>query len=228
VCGRFVSTTSVSKLETLFSTQPSSRNLSPSYNVAPSAEVYGVVAAAGSRERRIEVFQWGLDPKWQTADSTSSTLINARFETVDVKPTFSDAFKHRRCLVPADGFYEWQGAQKRTRRRPFYIYKSDHAQLAMAGIWEPGPSKGQASVVILTRESDIFMSKIHNRMPLTLNTSLWDEWLDPTMDDAGALKRLVMSESTEVFDAHQVDPKVGNPQHDRPENVAPVPADTLW
>lgn len=227
MCGRFVSTAPISKLATLFSTQPSSHDLPASYNVAPSAQVYGVVAAGASRERDIEVFRWGLDLKWQNAESPSSMLINARFETVDVKPTFSEAFKHRRCLVPADGFFEWQGASKRTRR-PFYIYKSDHAQLAMAGIWEPGPSKGRASVVILTRESDAFMSKIHNRMPLTLNASLWDEWLDPTMDDVGALKRSIMSEPAETFDAHQVDLKVGNPRNDQPENISPVPADTLW
>jgi len=218
----------MSKLETLFSTQPSNHDLPPSYNVAPTTEVYGVVATDGSREREIEVFRWGIEPKWQNTESTSSRLINARFETVDVKPTFSDAFKHRRCLVPADGFFEWQRRSKPARRRPFYIYKSDHAQLAMAGIWEPGPSKGQGSVAILTRESDTFMSNIHNRMPLTLTTSLWDEWLDPTIDDAQALKHLVMSEPAETFDAHQVDPKIGNPQHDRPENIAPIPADTLW
>ena len=218
----------MSKLETLFSTQPSNHNLAPSYNVAPSAEVYGVVAADDSRERKIEIFRWGLDPKWQNTESTSSLLINARFETVDVKPTFSDAFKHRRCLVPADGFFEWQERPIRTRRQPFYIHKSDYAQLAMAGIWEPGPSKGRASVVILTRESDTFMSNIHNRMPLTLATSVWGEWLDPTMNDVVALKHLIMSESTEAFDAHQVDPEVGNPRHNRRANIAPVPTDTLW
>ena len=109
----------MSELETLFSTQPSNHDLTPSYNVAPSTEVYGVVAAGDSRERKIEIFRWGLDPKWQNVESTSPLLINARFETVDVKPTFSEAFKYRRCLVPADGFFESQGRPKRTPQRPF-------------------------------------------------------------------------------------------------------------
>ena len=228
MCGRFVSTAPMSRLETVFSTQPSNHDLTPSYNVAPSAEVHGVVATGDSWERTIEIFRWGLDLKWQNAESPSPLLINARFETVDVKPTFSEAFKYRRCLVPADGFFEWQGRPKRAPQRPFYIHKSNHEQLAMAGIWEPGPLEGRASVVILTRESDTFMSDIHNRMPLTLTTSVWDDWLDPAMSDIGALKHLIMRQSTEALDAHQVDPKVGNPQYDRPENILPVPTDTLW
>ena len=80
----------------------------------------------------------------------------------------------------------------------------------------------------LDEKSDTFMSDIHNRMPLTLTTSVWGDWLDPDMDDVGALKHLIMRQSTEAFDVHQVDPKVGNPQHDRPENILPVPTDTLW
>ncbi len=228
MCGRFVSTAPVSKLESLFSTQPSGQELAPSYNVAPSAEVYGIVASRDFGERKIGIFRWGLSSKWNNTKSSSPTLINARFETVDLKPTFSDAFKYRRCLVPADGFFEWQTGSKRTRRQPFYIYKSDHTQMAMAGIWEPGSTKSLASLVILTRESNSFMSNIHDRMPVTLPASLWSEWLDPTMNNAGAVKRSVMNESTDPLGAHYVDAKVGNPQHDRPENVTAVPAGTLW
>ena len=110
MCGRFVSTVSSPELEVLFFARHPDKHLDPNYNVAPSGEVYGVIATETSAARQVEVLRWGLELSWSRRDPTSPTPINARIETVDIKPAFAEAFAHRRCIIPADGFFEWQGA----------------------------------------------------------------------------------------------------------------------
>ncbi len=232
MCGRFVSTVPPSGLEALFSAQSCGESLNPSYNVAPSMEIYGVIGAPGSVSRELKVFRWGFGQRSEKKGQSPNFLINARIETVDSKPRFAASFKHRRCLVPADGFYEWNRGFKRKGRQPSYIYKPDHKPLAMAGIWEfnsrEGESETRPSLVILTRQADGCMSDIHDRMPVTLPSSLWARWLDSNSDNAVALKRFIAEGPTETFQAHHVDARIGNPRHDEPENIAAVQPNTLW
>ncbi|HAF69470.1 MAG TPA: hypothetical protein DCL16_10140 [Acidimicrobiaceae bacterium] len=232
MCGRFVSTAGSTELETLFTAQPSEEYLAPSYNVAPSTNVYGVIGVPGSVNRKIEVFRWGFTSPVKGKGSGSTLLINARVETVDLKPRFAASFEYRRCLVPADGFFEWGGGSRRAGRQPSYIYKQDQTSMALAGIWEPSRADGgpqdRPSLVILTRESDGLMSGIHDRMPVTLHSSLWSRWLDTDRDNAGALKRSIAEAPIETLKAHYVDTQIGNPRRDQPENIAAVQVNTLW
>ena len=232
MCGRFVSAIPSSGLETLFGAESCEQYLSPSYNVAPSMEIYGVLGDLGSVKRKIEVFRWGFGLRSEKKGGSSTLLINARIETVDSKPRFASSFESRRCLVPAGGFYEWPRGRGSRGRQPSYIYKPDKTPIAMAGIWEPSPkNKGlehRPSLVILTRESDGFMSAIHDRMPVTLPSSLWSTWLDPSFKDPGELKRSITEAPTETLEAHFVDGKVGNPERDEPGNITAVQPNTLW
>ena len=232
MCGRFVSAIPSSGLETLFGAESCEQYLSPSYNVAPSMEIYGVVGDLGSVNRNIEVFRWGFGLRSEKKGGSSTLLINARIETVDSKPRFASSFESRRCLVPAGGFYEWPRGRGSRGRQPSYIYKPDKTPIAMAGIWEPGSKNSgleyRPSLVILTRESDRFMSAIHDRMPVTLPSSLWSAWLDPSFTNPGELKRAITEAPTETLEAHFVDGKVGNPERDEPGNITAVQSNTLW
>lgn len=232
MCGRFVSTVPLSGLETLFGANSCEEYLAPCYNVAPSMAIYGVLKAPGAIEREIKVFRWGFGQTSGGNGQRSNFLVNARIETVDAKPRFAASFAHRRCLVPANGFYEWGRASRQKERQPSYVYKPDHTPIVMAGIWEPSStvkgSEGRSSLVILTREADGFMSAIHDRMPVILPPSLWDSWLDPTLDCAVSLKRSVAQAPAEKLEAHYVDARIGNPKYDEPENIAAVQPNTLW
>ncbi|MDP7066869.1 MAG: SOS response-associated peptidase [Acidimicrobiales bacterium] len=228
MCGRFVSTVSSPELEALFFAQHPEKHVDPNYNVAPSGEVYGVIATATSAVRKVEVLRWGLQPSWNQRDATSPKFINARIETVDTKPAFAEAFAHRRCIIPADGFYEWQGAGRKSKRRPMYIYRSDRSPIFMAGVWNRSSRNDRPSFAILTTEANTFMSKIHGRMPAVLQAAACDEWLSVENSDARQLKVIAMSGSKDSLDAHYVDAKVGNTRRSGPDLISPVPAGTLW
>jgi len=228
VCGRFVSTASSPELGTLFSARIPTRTLEPSYNVAPSDEAYAIVSNRASEAHCVQVMRWGLRPAWSEPAPRPQTIINARLESVDTKPTFAEAFSHRRCVIPADGFFEWEGTGKKSARRPMYIYRSDGTQLLMAGAWERSSVDNTLSFAILTMEANSFMSDIHHRMPVTLTEAACDQWLDHENFDAQHLKELAMSGIHNSMDAHYVDPKVGNPRHQGPDLISPVPAGTLW
>ena len=228
MCGRFVSTASLPELGTLFSAERATRTLEPSYNVAPSDEAYAIVSNSEPKDHSVQVMRWGLRPGWSEPGSRPQAIINARLESVDSKPTFVEAFTHRRCIIPADGFFEWEGSGKKSKRRPMYIYRSDGAHLFMAGAWERSPVDDTLSFVILTMEANSFMSNIHHRMPVTLSEAGCDEWLNHENFDAQDLKQLAISGSRDALGAHYVDPKVGNPKNQGAELISPVPTGTLW
>ena len=234
MCGRFVAAASAHELAGLFEADIADGNLAPNYNVAPSAEVYATFVDGRATDRKdelcIEVFSWGFLPKWTHSKSRQKRLINARAETVDTKVSFADAFASRRCIIPANGFYEWkvlnsQGEEKR-KKQPMFISRSDQELLCMAGVWESrrveGSEKDELSFTILTTEANGFLSNIHHRMPVVLPKSTWNEWLDPQNSDISSLKQMLVPAPSGLFEAHRVDPKVGNPRNHGPELIAPL------
>lgn len=199
-----------------------------------SAESGG--AGAAGPERRIETFHWGLVPMWAKEEKVGYRMINARAETIATKNAYRSAFKRRRCLVPNDGFYEWKVVgtddKGKPRKQPYFIHRPDGEPLAMAGVWERwrGPDRdwdeALHSVAVVTTEANDFMSAIHDRMPVFLPPSAWDEWLDPGNDDTDSLQQLLLVPAPEeLLVAHPVDPKVGNVRNRGPELVEPYDPD---
>lgn len=234
MCGRFAATSPGDELAAMFKVQTPGHHLGANYNVSPATDVYGVCIDNGGEEqafeRKIEVFSWGLTAKWSQPNSRQKRLINARAETVDTKTSFAQAFRSRRCIIPADGFYEWKATDasdgKKVAKQPMYIFRSDREILCMAGIWESRPEQSgetqTISFAILTTAANRFMSDIHDRMPVVLPQSAWDEWLDPRNSDVARLKQMLLPAPGALFEAHPVDAKVGNPRNNGPELIAPL------
>jgi putative SOS response-associated peptidase YedK len=248
MCGRFVSASPPEELAKYFGAAPVDALLPENYNVAPTSDIYAVVGSAGPEvdvasaaaagpvatpppQRRLTTFHWGLVPLWAKDQKIGNRMINARAETVDTKNSFRAAFKRRRCLVPADGFYEWKvvGVDERgkPRKQPMYIHRADDEPLAMAGLWERwrGPDRdwdeALHSATVITTEANAFMSGIHDRMPVFLPPAVWDEWLDPDNDDVESLRELLVPAGEGLLAAHPVDPAVGNVRNKGPELVEP-------
>lgn len=237
MCGRFVATAPAQELTALFEARMPDQDLDPNYNVAPSAEAYGIFVDGGVRERRgerrLEVFSWGFLSKWNRPDSRQKRWINARAETVDSKASFAEAFASRRCIIPAEGFYEWKvtdsSEEKKHKKQPMFISRSDEELLCMAGIWESwrvqGAERNVLSFAILTTKANGFISDIHDRMPVVLPESAWNKWLDPHNTDVAGLKQMMLPAPSALFQAHCVNAQVGNPRNQGPDLIAPLARD---
>ena len=216
MCGRFVSGSSPGELAEYFGVPASDVLLPENYNVAPTTDIYALT------EGNLQTFHWGLVPMWAKDQKIGNRMINARAETVESKNAYRVAFKRRRCLIPATGFFEWKA-----KKQPKFIFGGNGEPLAMAGLYERwrGPDKDweQAlhSTTIITTEANDFMSTIHERMPVLLARQNWEEWLDPDNDDVGALKELLLPAPEGLLAAHDVDPKVGSVRNRGPELIEP-------
>ena len=182
MCGRFVALTDPDGLVKFFTIdERQGEELPPSYNVAPTDPVYAV--AAHSDRRYLVTFRWGLVPHWAESRKVAATMINARAETVASKPAFRDALRRRRCLIPADGFYEWT-RDAQGNKQPHLITSTDGGPLAFAGLWETWRDPGDPhapplkSCTIVTRAAQGPVTALHDRMPLALNSNDWSAWLD--------------------------------------------------
>jgi putative SOS response-associated peptidase YedK len=227
MCGRYTLATNVERIADLFRvTLP---DLRPRYNICPSQPVWAVRAAVdGGREPAL--LHWGLVPPWADDVKIGYKLINARAETAAAKPAFRDAFRRRRCLVPADGFYEWKKVGN--RKQPYHIRLRGGGPFALAGLWEVWRRKDEAveSCTVLTTEPNSVVAPLHDRMPVILQPADYDRWLDPTVTDAKVLKPLLRPFAGEPMEAVAVSTRVNNPRFDGPECLEPAPAasDTLW
>ena len=165
--------------------------MQPNYNVAPTQEVPAVVAGNGGGERRLEMLRWGLIPSWADDPGIGARMINARSETVAEKPSFRPAFKERRCLIPADGFYEWQ--KTNGGKQPHYIRMKNGRPFAFAGLWESWKGDGNEirSCTILTTNPNDIAGEIHNRMPVILPPEGYEVWLDPDVRETDQLLSLL-------------------------------------
>jgi len=226
VCGRYASARSAQDLASWFDAeQPEesaeAASLPPRWNVAPTDPVHAVVERDGRRVLR--VLRWGLVPSWSRDARGAARMINARVESVEVKPAFRRAFRSRRCLLPADGYYEWQvdGA----RKQPWFLSARDGGPLAMAGLYEVWSPPGEADgprlwtcTVITTSAADEH-GAIHDRTPLLVPRQDWARWLDPGVADPG--QELLVPGTEGLLDAWPVSPAVGNVRNDGPELVEP-------
>jgi putative SOS response-associated peptidase YedK len=184
VCGRFTLTASGEEVADAFDLDEAP-TLAPRYNIAPSQEVVAVVAGPDGRPR-LDLQRWGFVSRHPT---NRRPLINARSESVGARPPFSDAFSRRRCLLPADGFYEWQAVAGAKRRQPHYIRLASGGLFALAALWEPAP-EGWGTCAILTTEPNATVRPIHDRMPVIIPPAGYATWLDPTRSRAELLPLL--------------------------------------
>lgn len=214
-------------------------DLGENYNVAPSQSVEVVDAPEGVRQ--LEVMRWGLVPSWSKEARVGARMINARAETVDTKPAFRHAFKVKRCIIPADGFYEWKRldefepvavgskAKPKPKKQPMFIHAAGGhpGALAFAGIFErwhdPADPDGDVvvSCSIITTAANATMAPIHDRMPVILPEAAWSSWLDRESTDADVLTALLVPAATDVLEAYPVSTLVNNPRHNGEELVRP-------
>ena len=224
MCGRYTVTGNVDELVEVFGAPPlDGVDLGlPRYNVAPTQDA--PVVAEGSEGRRIALFRWGLVPFWADDPSIGNRMINARSETVAEKPAFRNAFRRRRCLVVADGFYEWQRPPDGDGpKRPFWIHRPDERPFAMAGIWERWGEQDDPllSYAILTRDAPGWMKPIHHRMPVLLDEDAWDRWLEHGAEE-DELEAVIAESAVEPLEARRVSTLVNKPSNDVPECVEPI------
>lgn len=236
VCGRFVAGRDPASLAAAFGIeQVPERVLPPNYNVAPTQDVY-VVREHGDEAARphLDIARWGLIPSWAKDPAIGNRMINARAETVAEKPAFRSSFARRRCLVPADGFYEWQAPQVNGERKtPYYLHPADGSILAMAGLYawwrdatvadEEDPAAWVMSTTILTTEATGPVAQIHHRSPVPVAPSLWRDWLDPAIPGAEVLPSVLAPPPDRYWSLHPVSPAVNSPRTNRPDLVEPVP-----
>ena len=196
--------------------------LPPRFNIAPTQPVHVV---ANNRNREIELFHWGLIPYWAKERSIGNKMINARAETLAEKPSFKHAFKRRRCLVLADGFYEWQRDQVNKTKTPMHIRMKSGRPFTFAGLWESWKDEDGVpllSCTIITTEPNELMEKIHNRMPVILHSDDYDEWLSAGERPPESLQHLLMPCEADEMTAYPVSTLVNSPVNELPECMEPV------
>lgn len=220
MCGRYSITTPVESLRQLFNFT-GLPNLGANYNVAPTNAVPFIRMSDGKREMAFA--RWGLIPGW-AKEVRPQPLINARAETVREKPAFRGAFKHRRCLVPADGFYEWQRPE-RGPKQPWYIHRADGQPMAMAAIWEDwmGPDGTEIdSLAILTTATNERIKSLHHRMPVIVEPEDFVTWLEPEPFDWKPIVSLMKATDNETLDAWPVTTRVNSVANDDPGLIEPI------
>ena len=231
MCGRYASSRSADELIEYFEATRDGelKELAPSWNIAPTAQIYAILGSA----KVLTTARWGLVPSWAKGLDFAAKTINARVETVAEKPSFRSAFKSRRALIPADGYYElYTAAGPISRKQPFYICARDRAPLAMAGLYEWWtPSDGGTAVLtatILTREATPQVAQVHNRMPIMLPRSSWDTWLAGEFTDKEVISALVEAPELDLF---PVSSAVNSSRENRSSLIEPVPPEldqVLW
>lgn len=225
MCGRFAVFSRPGDLARLFDVdEVATEPLPDRYNVAPTLEVYAVIEHRD--ERRLGTLRWGLVPHWSRDPKAGP--INARAETIAEKPSFRDAFARRRCLIPADGFYEWRTDVATEVKTPYFIRRKDGRPMAFAGLWESWrpPDGGETlyTCTIVTTAADGFLSDLHPRMPVVLDGSEIAEWLDAERDDAEGLGHLLVPHGADALEAYPVSAMVNDVRNDGPELIRPTRA----
>ncbi|MBE7553850.1 MAG: SOS response-associated peptidase [Anaerolineales bacterium] len=220
MCGRFTLATNTQKLAEAFAEFEVPADLPPRYNVAPSQPV-AVVANNG--QHKVEFFQWGLIPSWAKDPKIGNQMINARAETLAEKASFKNAYKRRRCLVLADGFYEWKKEGDNTKT-PVYIRLASGEPFAFGGLWEMWQTAEDfiLSCTIITTSPNELMAQIHNRMPLILPREAYEQWLDPAERTPDQLNSLLKPYPAELMTAYPVSRLVNSPKNDSPALIEPV------
>lgn len=259
MCGRFVSSSSPDKIAEYFgasfegsSAEPAAAagagapapaaDLPANYNVAPTNDVWGVVAGSDGRPA-LQVFHWGLVPLWAKDTKIGSKMINARSETIAEKPAFKSDFKKHRVIIPMDGFYEWkQGSEGaaltkagKPAKQPYFIHRVDGEPLAVAGVWSLWRDKAAGpdapwlhSCAVITTSANHTMEPIHDRMPVLLAPSQWQQWLDPGNTDVESLQELLVPAPDDLLTMYPVSTDVNNVRNKGADLIEPVePVDAV-
>lgn len=222
MCGRFTLRKPGAILAELFAL-PEVPEWAPRYNIAPSQPVATLVRTAEDPGPRFRIHRWGLIPSWAKDPRIGDRMINAQAETAATKPSFRVAFRRRRCLVLADGFYEWQALGR--RKQPLYVRMRDDLPFAFAGLWEhweSGAGEAIDSCTLLTMEPNELVRTFHHRMPVILDTQDYARWLDPAIQDPAALQPILRPYPAEAMIAHPVSTLVNNPSNDLPSCITPL------
>ena len=222
MCGRYVIAQDVDAYARFFGVDDlRTEMLAANYNVAPTDTVYAIVDH--EQQRLLGSFRWGLIPFW--ADTAKGGQINARAETVATKALFRDSFARRRCIIPVDGFFEWQ-KRETGGKVPHYLHGAAGSPLALAGLWaswhDPETEERLVTCTILTTTPNDFVKKIHDRMPVLLPPENWDRWLDREFEDVAALQQMLVSAPESVLDAYPVSTLVNNVRNNYPECITPL------
>ncbi|MFC9324281.1 SOS response-associated peptidase [Kitasatospora sp. NPDC057015] len=242
MCGRFVTTSSVQDLVELFglTVPPPTEALAPRWNVAPTdpitAAVQRVDRETGELTRQLRQMRWGLVPSWSKDPGGGARMINARAETVHEKPAFRKAFAARRCLIPADGYYEWKPVPaadgRKAYKQPYYLAPASGALLSMAGLYEfwrdPGvpeddPAAWLTTATIITTDATDAAGRVHDRMPLTIAVSDFEAWLDPELTDPVELRRLLHTPAGDELRVRPVSTAVNSVRNDGARLLEEVP-----
>jgi len=245
MCGRYASSRRPEDLVEEFKIDENQvkEALAPDYNVAPTKSVYAVLQRPTREEdaqqptaRQLRLVTWGLVPFWAKDPAIGNRLINARVETAAEKPAFRRAFAARRCLIPADGYYEWyatsqKNASGRPVKQPFFIHPADGGVLAMAGLYEiwrdptraeDDPERFRWTCTVLTTTAEDSLGRIHDRMPLLVEPERYSQWLDPEVSGAEDLRGLLVPAAPGRLEAYPVSTRVNNVKNNGPDLVEPV------
>ncbi len=250
MCGRFVSSNTPDRIASYFgasfdtdpdataaagessSTSPDAL-LGSNFNVAPTNDIYAVVADAHARPV-VRAFHWGLVPSWAKDVKIGSKMINARAETLAEKPAFKSLFRSKRVIVPMDGFYEWKVVPGQKTKQPYFIHRRDGEPLAVAGLWAAWRDKAAGpdapwlhSCTVITTSANATMAPVHDRMPVLLPPSAWPQWLDPDEHDLEALSALLVPAPDDLLVMHPVSTAVNNVRNKGPELIEMIELDQV-
>jgi len=225
MCGRFVITSPPAALRQIFGyiEQP---NFPPRHNIAPTQPIPVVIIENGIRHFRL--MRWGLLPAWVKDPRNFTLLINARAETIREKPAFKNAIRRRRCLIPADGYYEW--SQSEARKRPYFVQRRDGRPFGLAGLAETwiGPNGEELdTVAIVTTAASADLAELHPRVPVTIDSNDFERWLDSADDDAWAAMALLAPPREGEFVWHQVSTRVNRTANDDAQLILPITAEEV-
>lgn len=222
MCGRFALTVDPADLQETFPEYSFPAAYAPRYNIAPTQPI---LALPNDGSLKADLFVWGLIPSWAKDASIGSRLINARAETLGEKPAFRSAYRNRRCLIFTDGFFEWQAQPGSKSKVPHFIRLKSGKAFAFAGLWErwsaPDGSEVKSATIITTSPNEL-MAKLHNRMPVILESDAYAQWLDPAPLPAAELNHWLTPFSAEKMTAFPVATLVNRPENDRPEIILPA------
>lgn len=230
MCGRFTLASDTETMRQTFLDFAMPMNLSPRYNISPTQDVAVIANTPTDTEihpemGQVEFFHWGLIPSWAKDPKIGNRMINARSETLAEKPSFRSAYKRRRCLILADGYYEWKQVPGDRRKQPVYIRLQSQKPFALAGLWEiwqaEGMDKPIRSCTIITCPPNALLEKIHHRMPVILPQDAYAEWLSPDERSADSLQPLLVPYSDEEMEAYPVSTFVNRPTNDSLACIAP-------
>ena len=222
MCGRFTLTVDPADFEDKFGNFTFPKKFAPRFNIAPTQPVLGV---PNNDKFKADFFTWGLVPMWAKDPSVGNRLINARGETVAEKPSFRGSLKYKRCLIFADGFYEWKAQPGKKTKTPFYIHMKDRKPFAFAGLWDTWNSSNGSlirSCALITTEPNELMAMIHDRMPVILHPRDYAKWLEPSAQTPDQVLPLIKPYPAEEMDAYPVSTLVNKASNDMPELVVPA------